>query len=119
MGPQLPVHLPGAATPVPALLDTGAAMSIIDIDLAQALHYPPTSDKMPIGGVGQGEEHPTFEIDVHIPDLGRDVPKPIASGPLIRSRLAFVFIIGRDVLLDYILTIDGPNRTIRFHQRRS
>ena len=117
LGPQLPVYLPGAHDTVPALLDTGAAMSVIDVDLAQALHYPETANTVPIGGLGQGEEHPTFDIDVHIPDLGRYVPKPIASGPLVRSRLAFVFIVGRDVLLDYIFTIDGPNRTIRFYQR--
>ena len=91
-------------------------MSLIDVDLAQEF-YTATSDNLSIGGVGQGEKHPTFDIDVHVPDLGRYVPKPIASGPLIRSRLAFVFIIGRDVLLDYVLTIDGPNRTISFHQR--
>ena len=116
LGPQLPVNIPGSDYPLPALLDTGAAMSIIDVDLAQAL-YLPTSDRLPIGGVGQGDEYPTFNIDVHIPDLNRNVPKPIASVPLIRSGMAFTFIIGRDVILDYIFTIDGPSRTISFHQR--
>ena len=91
-------------------------MSLIDADLAQAL-YTPTPDVLPIGGVGQGDEHPTFDIDVYIPALNRYVPKPIASVPLIKSEIPFTFIIGRDVLLDYILTIDGPSRAIIFRQR--
>ena len=115
LGPQLPVNIPGSDYPLPALLDTGAAMSVIDVDLALAF-YSPTSEALTIGGVGQGDEHPTFDIDVYIPDLSRYVPKPIAGAPLIRSGIAFTFIIGRDVLLDYILTIDGPNGAISFHQ---
>lgn len=116
LGPQMPVNIPGSDYPLPALIDTGAAMSLIDVDLAQRL-YAPTTDLLPIGGVGQGDEHPTFDIDVYIPDLSRYVPKPIASVPLIRSEMAFAFIIGRDILLNYILTIDGPGRTVKFHQR--
>ena len=114
-GPQLPVNFPGFDYLPPALIDTGAAMSVIDVDLARRF-YTPTTEMLAIGGAGQGDEHPTFDIDVYIPALSRYVPKPIASAPLIRSRLPFTFIIGRDVLLDYILTIDGPNRTITFHQ---
>ena len=91
-------------------------MSIIDIDLADRL-YLPTPHTVSIGGLGQGDEYPTFDIDVHIPDLGRHVPKPVASGPLLQSRIPFTFVIGRDVLLDYILTINGYDRTISFHQR--
>ena len=116
LGPQLPVNLPGFDYHPPALIDTGAAMSLIDVDLAQAW-YTPTTDLLAIGGVGQGAEQPTFDIDVHIPNLSRYVPKPVASAPLLRSKIPFVFIIGRDVLLDYILTIDGPGRTITFHRR--
>ena len=117
-GPQLPIHLPNDPnlTPIPALVDTGAAMSIIDVDLANRF-FASTPHSVPIGGLGQGDEYPTFEIDVHIPDLGRQAPKPVASGPLIRSGLPFTFVIGRDILLDYILTIDGYDRTISFHQR--
>ncbi|MCY3693370.1 MAG: hypothetical protein OXI54_11915 [Chloroflexota bacterium] len=115
LGPQLPVSIPGFDYTPPALIDTGAAMSLIDVDLARRF-YPPTSEALVIGGVGQGGEHPTFDIDAQIPDLIRYVPKPIASAPLIRSGIPFIFIIGRDVLLDYILTIDGPSRTISFHQ---
>ena len=115
LGPQLPVNIPGFDYTPPALIDTGAAMSLIDVDLARRF-YTPTRDVLPIGGVGRGDEQPTFDIDVYIPDLSRYVPKPIASAPLIRSGIPFIFIIGRDVLLDYILTIDGPSRTISFHR---
>ena len=117
-GPQLPVHFPGDPnlTSVPALIDTGAAMSVIDVDLAEAL-FVATSNTQAIAGLGQGKKFPTFNIDVRIPDLNRYVPKPIASGPLLRSGIPFTFVIGRDVLLDYILTVDGPSRTISFHQR--
>ena len=115
LGPQLAVNIPGSDYPLPALIDTGAAMSLIDVDLAQAL-YTPAPDVLAIGGVGQGDEQPTFDVDVYIPDLSRYVPKPIAGAPLIRSGMPFVFIIGRDVLLDYVLTIDGLSRTISFHQ---
>ena len=64
-------------------------MSLIDVDLARRF-YTPTHDVLSIGGVGQGDEQPTFDIDVYI---------------------------GRDILLDYILTIDGPSRAIIFRQR--
>ena len=111
----MPVNIPGFDYTPPALIDTGAAMSLIDVDLARRF-YTPTRDVLPIGGVGQGDEQPTFDIDVFIPALSRYVPKPIAGAPLIRSGIPFIFIIGRDVLLDYILTIDGPSRTISFHQ---
>ena len=116
LGPHLSAFLPGFPTAVPALIDTGAAMSLVDVDLAQEW-YPTTSEPRTIGGLGQGEEHPTFDIEVYIPHLDRYVPTPISGGPLIRSRMPFFFIIGRDVLTNYILTIDGPNRTITFHQR--
>ena len=115
LGPQLPVNIPGSNDPVPALIDTGAAISLIDVALARRF-YTPTHDVLPVGGVGQGDEQPPFDIDVYIPDLSRYVPKPIAGAPFIRSGMPFVFIIGRDVLLDYVLTIDGPSRTISFHQ---
>ena len=117
LGPQLPINLPNDPnfTQVPALIDTGAAMSIIDVDLAERF-FPPTPETVSIGGLGQGNEYPTFDIDVHIPDLGRHAPKPVAGGPLLRSGIPFTFVIGRDVLLDYILTIDGQHRTISFHQ---
>ena len=90
-------------------------MSLIDVDLARRF-YTPTHDVLSIGGVGQGDEQPTFDIDVYIPALSRYVPKPIASAPLLGSRIPFIFIIGRDILLDYILTIDGPSRAIIFRQ---
>lgn len=117
-GPQLPIYLPNDPnlTPMPALVDTGAARSIIDVDLANRF-FLPTPHSVSIGGLGQGEEYPTFDIDVHIPDLNRHAPKPIASGPLLRYGIPFTFVIGRDILLDYILTIDGFERTISFHQR--
>ena len=80
LGPQLPVNIPGFDYHPPALIDTGAAMSLIDVDLAQRW-YTPTTDLLHIGGVGQGDEQPTFDIDVHIPDLNRYVPKPVRRFP--------------------------------------
>ena len=45
LGPQLPVNIRGFDYTPPALIDTGAAMSLIDVDLPRRF-YTPTHDVM-------------------------------------------------------------------------
>ena len=108
--------MPGAENTIPALIDTGAAVSLIDYALATKF-FTPTEKTLEIGGVGQGEEYPTFDIEVRIPELQRDVPGPVASAPLLESGVYDLFVVGRDVLADYVVTFDLVGRTADFHPR--
>ena len=113
-GPPIVVQINGR--PFLALLDTGASRSVIGIAAARDMRLVEDDEPLDmIGATGRGR-YPQFRANLHIPILELTISSPIPSLPIRESGLAWVVIIGRDVLLDYVLTIDGPGRTISFHQ---
>lgn len=103
--------LPGAtpqlaAQPVPALLDTGASQSCMDIGLAARLRLP-VIDKGNVAGVGGAVEVPVYLAQIFVPMLGftqygRFAGVHLSSGGQLHQAL-----IGRSFLRRMIMTYDG------------
>lgn len=112
IGPYILVEVAGELGS--ALLDTGAAFSVIDITTAQDMQLE--EDREPyqvIGATGDGT-YPRFLADLHIPTLGFTIPSPMPGLPLRDNEHPWIAIIGRDVLCRYEFTVNGQTGLIRF-----
>ena len=96
-----------------ALLDTGAATTSMDIGLAESLGLRQDETHDVIGATGRGT-YPRFRVDLYIPMLRYTVPSPIHGLPLRETGHPWDAVIGRDVLCQYELTINGKTGLIRF-----
>ena len=96
-----------------ALLDTGAAFSIIDPSLARTLELSEDGTHNAIGATGAGT-YPQFAVELTLPILGIVLPSPIPSAPLKENGQHWDAIIGRDVLCQYQFTVDGKTGLISF-----
>ena len=96
-----------------ALLDTGAYMSSIDIDFAQSLRLPEEGTHSTRGATGEGT-YPQFRADLHIPMLETRIQPPIGGLPLKSLGHPWDAIIGRDVLCQFEMTVNGTTGLIRF-----
>ena len=97
-----------------ALIDTGASRSVVDITAARSTQFAEHETKRLVtGATGQGT-YPQFQAELNIPILEYTVPTPIQGLPLRENGLPWVAIIGRDVLCQYELTINGQTGLIRF-----
>ncbi len=94
------------------LIDTGAQVSVLDLGLALELGLPETDTPRPIVGVAGGDEARQFTGLLHLPAWNITVATTFVAVPL-RERLDVLAPIGMDVIGDFILNLDGPNRTIR------
>lgn len=96
--------------PVKALIDTGAALTIINPQIATTCKLSQT-DWSKINSVGgKSGEYPAYAAAIHFPgtDLpGFDVIRVVAC-PIVRQPF-FSCLIGRDILRKWFLTYDGPN----------
>ena len=110
-GPTITVEVAGR--PLVALLDTGGAFSVIDIDIARELRLPQEGTLVIAGATGQAS-YPQFRATLVVPWLSHTVPAPIAGLPLRDNGHLCHAIIGRDVLCSYELTINGRTGLIRF-----
>lgn len=97
-----------------ALLDTGAAFSVIDIATAQDLQLEEDLEPFEAVGATGGGTYPRFLTDLHIPALGFTIPSPMPGLPLRENEHPWIAIIGRDVLCQYEFTVNGQTGLIRF-----
>ena len=101
----------------PMLINTGAQVMVLDLDFALGIGLPETDTEEELFGVG-GERLPTRQFTgfLHLPEWNITVPATFASFDLNRSQHEdephIMAIIGMDMLIDYVLTVDGPNGTI-------
>ena len=109
-GPYIPVIVAGVEGP--ALLDTGAYASAIDISLASDLQLPTRGTHETAGATGSGE-FPQFEAVLEIPMLETVVPPPLRGLPLQILEHPWIAVIGRDVLCQFELMINGRTGLIR------
>lgn len=110
-GPAIEVSVNGRVGV--ALLDTGASVSSLDITFAEALELPVSGTHRSTGATGEGD-YPSFDASILIPVLGTTVPPPIGGLPLRAHGHPWDAIVGRDILCQYELTIDGKTGLIRF-----
>ena len=100
------------------LIDTGAQVSVLDLNFALWLELPETDSETKLRGAG-GEESESrqFTALLHLPAWNITVPATFPSFDLNRGHqegdLHTIAIIGMDILSDYVLTIDGPRGSIR------
>ena len=99
---------PNAANPerLPALIDTGADCCAIPQNLIDSLRLCQVAE-VPIGGYNDKEENlplkPVYSIHLTIPPLQ---PRIVEVIPRVPRDYA---IIGRNIINDWLLTLDGPN----------
>ena len=114
-GPTLPVvvgHLPaGEDTPkqtetVPALIDTGALRSCIDVALARRLALP-IVDTQKVSGVGGVSEQPVFLAKIDFPALSSYEYGRFAGVKLTEGRQRHSVLLGRTFLHNLIMIYDG------------
>ena len=67
----------------PMLIDTGAQVSVLDLDSALSLGLPETSEPTSIIGVAGGEEARQFSGLLHLPALDITVATTFVSLPLV------------------------------------
>lgn len=109
-GPSIPVAVAGVEGT--ALLDTGADLSSIDIAFAQQLQLPIRGIHESTGATGAGE-YPLFDAVLGIPLLEIVVPPPLRGLPLQTQGHPWDAVIGRDVLCQFEMLINGRTSLIR------
>ena len=112
-GPYIWVAVAGEEGP--GLLDTGAASSAIDIALAKRLRLPVSGTHETTGVTGTGQ-YPQFDADLEIPLLETTVSRPLRGLPLIELGHPWDAVIGRDVLCQFEMLINGRTGLIRLEQ---
>ena len=112
-GPYIPVVVAGLEGA--ALLDTGAYASAIDISLALDLQLPPLGTHETAGATGIGE-FPQFDAALEIPMLETTIFPPLRGLPLMDLNHPWDAVIGRDVLCQFELLINGRTGLIRLER---
>lgn len=93
------------------LIDTGAQVSVLDLDFALSLGLPETDTPTQIVGVaGQGVARQYTGL-LHLPEWDITMATTFAALPL-QGTSSVLALIGMDVLGELILTLDGPKGTI-------
>lgn len=98
-----------------ALLDTGAYASAIDISLALELQLPVLGTHETAGATGIGE-FPQFNTSLEIPMPETTVFPPLRGLPLMDLNHPWGAVIGRDVLCQFEILINGRTGLIRFER---
>ena len=97
----------------PMLIDTGAQVSLLDLNLALKLDLPETDVPISIEGVAGTGQARQFTGLLHLPQWNITVATTFASLPLREQEgEGLQGIIGMDILSELILILDGPNKRI-------
>lgn len=95
------------------LIDTGAQVSVLDLDSALRLGLPETGVPTPVAGVAGTALARQFTGLLHLPQWNITVATTFVSLSLREGEgQGLLAIVGMDVLSEYVLTLDGPNKTI-------
>ena len=108
-----PIHIVVAGRGGLALLDTGAYISCIDIAFATSMQLPVEGTHEVTGVTGTGE-YPQFRADLYLPQLDITVHSPIIRTPLRQMGHPWDAIVGRDVLCEFEMAVNGKTGLIRF-----
>ena len=110
-GVMIPI-LVGESTGV-AMVDTGARITVIDIEYARELGLEEDGTHRITGATGEGE-YPRFKADIEVPWLDVTVRSPVGGAPLRTNNIPWNALIGRDVTLQFEMCVDGLTGLITF-----
>ena len=96
-----------------AMVDTGARITVIDIEYAQEVGLEEDGAHQITGATGVGE-YPRFKADIEVPWLNITVRSPVGGAPLRTNNIPWNALIGRDVILQFELRVDGMTGMITF-----
>ena len=96
------------STQVPALVDTGALESCIDIGLAEELGLPMV-DRVRIAGAGGTHQAPVYLGHIFFPQIPDTQYGRFAGVRLSDGGQAHKALIGRTFLANYTMMYDGPS----------
>ena len=96
-----------------AMVDTGARITVIDIEYAQELGLEEDGTHRITGATGVGE-YPRFRTDIEVPWINVTVPSPVGGAPLRTNNIPWNALIGRDIILQFELRVDGMTGMITF-----
>ena len=96
-----------------AIVDTGARITVIDIEYARELGLEEDGTHRITGATGEGE-YPRFKTNIELPWLNVTVPSPVGGAPLRTNNIPWNALIGRDVILQFELRVDGTTGMITF-----
>ena len=119
-GPVLYVHIgydrayqdgqPGRpnipASPLLALVDTGAAVSCVDSRLARGLRLPVAGNEVMAGAHG-AEAVDFYHAQIYVPDLDFVISGQLPSARLIAGRQPYFALLGRDFLSNFTMVYEG------------
>lgn len=109
-GPTLWVNI-GNINKIPALIDSGARISCIDIDLAGRLSLQPV-DIRPTAGVHGEQDTEFFLVEIHVPVLEFTESGLLAGLPLQGSGFYHTVLLGRDFLQSVHMAYGGHSGTV-------
>ena len=98
--PKLP------ANRYPALVDTGAIETCVDVELAMALALP-VAGRGPISGVSGVIETDDYMAQIHIPELNFTLTGPFAGVRIRAGGHPFYALLGRTFLRHFSMHYDG------------
>ena len=92
------------------LIDTGAQVSVLDLEFALSLNLPETDIPRTIMGVSERREARQFTGLLHLPEWDITVANTFVSLPL-QEQHNVLALIGMDILSELLFVLDGPNRS--------
>lgn len=107
----LPDRSSALSQPLPALIDTGAQESCIDIQLADRFRLPQV-DIMKMAGISGEGDHPVFAAQVIIAQLGMSQYGRFAGVDLTGGGQLHSVLLGRTFLQNAVMIYDGHHAQV-------
>ena len=96
---------------LPALVDTGAQESALDVELAVSLNLP-ALDRRVIAGAGGLFESTIYLAQIYIPELDFTIVGPFDSANLVASGQPYYALIGRTFLRHFNMAYEGRTGSV-------
>ena len=97
--------------PLPALVDTGAQETALDVELAHSLNLPILERRLIAGASGLFEST-VYSGQIYIPELDFTIVGPFDSANLVASGQPYCALIGRTFLRHFSMTYEGRTGSV-------
>ena len=94
------------ASPLLALVDTGASVSCVDSRLARGLRLPVAGSQVMAGAHG-AETVDFYRAQIYVPDLDFVIDGHLPSANLIAGKQPYFALLGRDFLSNFTMVYEG------------